>query len=185
MRKLAVVLPLLFAGCSANSHYSDPRLVSTINKTYEARDTCLAKNAVPYAGGDTDAANIARAVSLSCQSETDKLISVSNPTRDPAITAAIPSGHGIPGYRLCVEGPRPDPAVLDMLKTSAVTSVREERVKDESARAVAAKIALADLMIRKAGLIRTIRHEMHKQGIVYFNGLTEILEAIEHAKREG
>lgn len=47
-----------------------------------------------------------------------------------------------------------------------------------------AKIALADLMIRKAGLIRTIRHEMHKQGVVYFNGLTEILEAIDRAKKE-
>jgi hypothetical protein len=47
-----------------------------------------------------------------------------------------------------------------------------------------AKIALAELMIRKAGLIRTIRHEMHKQGVVYFNGLTEILDAIERAKKE-
>ena len=46
------------------------------------------------------------------------------------------------------------------------------------------KMDLANLMIRKAGLIRTIRHEMHKQGIVYFNGLTEILEAIERAKKE-
>lgn len=54
----------------------------------------------------------------------------------------------------------------------------------EGAKTADAKIALADLMIRKAGLIRTIRHEMHKQGIVYFNGLTEILEAIERAKRE-
>lgn len=57
-------------------------------------------------------------------------------------------------------------------------------MKNESAKQTDAKIALADLMIRKAGLIRTIRHEMHKQGIVYFNGLTEILEAIERAKRE-
>jgi hypothetical protein len=47
-----------------------------------------------------------------------------------------------------------------------------------------AKIALANLMIRKAGLIRTIRHEMHKQGIVYYTGLTEILDAIERAKKE-
>ena len=45
-----------------------------------------------------------------------------------------------------------------------------------------AKIALANLMIRKAGLIRTIRHEMHKQGVVYYVGLTEILEAIEFAR---
>ena len=47
-----------------------------------------------------------------------------------------------------------------------------------------AKIALANLMIRKAGLIRTIRHEMHKQGVVYYVGITEILEAIERAKKE-
>lgn len=47
-----------------------------------------------------------------------------------------------------------------------------------------AKIALANLMIRKAGLIRTIRHEMHKQGVVYSVGLSEILEAIERAKKE-
>ena len=47
-----------------------------------------------------------------------------------------------------------------------------------------AKIALANLMIRKAGLIRTVRHEMHKQGVVYSVGLTEILEAIERAKKD-
>jgi hypothetical protein len=47
-----------------------------------------------------------------------------------------------------------------------------------------AKMALANLMIRKAGLIRTIRHEMHKQGVVYSVGLSEILEAIERAKKE-
>ncbi|MGQ3301437.1 hypothetical protein [Reyranella sp.] len=47
-----------------------------------------------------------------------------------------------------------------------------------------AKIALANLMIRKAGLIRTVRHEMHKQGVVYYAGLTEILEAIERAKKD-
>jgi hypothetical protein len=47
-----------------------------------------------------------------------------------------------------------------------------------------AKMALANLMIRKAGLIRTIRHEMQKQGVVYWAGLTEILEAIERAKKQ-
>ena len=47
-----------------------------------------------------------------------------------------------------------------------------------------AKTALANLMIRKAGLIRTIRHEMAKQGVVFSAGLNEILEAIERAKKE-
>ena len=58
-------------------------------------------------------------------------------------------------------------------------TAREDEVSNEDAR-----IALANLMIRKAGLIRTIRHEMHKQGVVYFVGLSEILEAIERAKKE-
>jgi hypothetical protein len=57
-------------------------------------------------------------------------------------------------------------------------------VTNEEIKSGDAKIDLANLMIRKAGLIRTIRHEMHKQGIVYFVGLTEILEAIERAKKE-
>jgi hypothetical protein len=47
-----------------------------------------------------------------------------------------------------------------------------------------AKIELADLLIRKAGLIRTVRDELAKQGVVYWNGLTEILDAIEHARAD-
>jgi hypothetical protein len=43
---------------------------------------------------------------------------------------------------------------------------------------------LADLLIRKAGLIRTVRDELAKQGVVYWNGLTEILDAIERARLE-
>ena len=45
-----------------------------------------------------------------------------------------------------------------------------------------AKIELANLMIRKAGLIRTVRDELAKQGVVYWNGLSEILDAIERAR---
>jgi hypothetical protein len=47
-----------------------------------------------------------------------------------------------------------------------------------------AKIELANLLIRKAGLIRTVRDELAKQGVVYWNGLSEILDAIERARRE-
>lgn len=89
MRTTVVVFMLSLTACSANSHYSDPRLVASIDQSYRARDACLAKNAVPYVNGDGDATNIARAVGLSCQAETDKLISLSNPSRDPAINAAI------------------------------------------------------------------------------------------------
>lgn len=64
------------------------------------------------------------------------------------------------------------------LRTEEGVVTIESQTRDD------AKIALAELMIRKAGLIRTVRHEMHKQGVVYFNGLTEILDAIERAKKE-
>ncbi|MDP2331960.1 MAG: hypothetical protein Q8M19_14820 [Reyranella sp.] len=47
-----------------------------------------------------------------------------------------------------------------------------------------AKMDLANLLIRKAGLIRTVRDELAKQGVVYWNGLSEILDAIERARSE-
>lgn len=89
MRLLMVIPMLSIAACSVNSHYSDPRRVSRAKTQFEVRDACLAKNTVPYANGDSDASNIARAVSLSCKTETDKLIEISNPTGDPDVTAAI------------------------------------------------------------------------------------------------
>jgi hypothetical protein len=45
-----------------------------------------------------------------------------------------------------------------------------------------AKIELANLVIRKEGLIRTVRDELAKQGVVYWNGLSEILDAIDRAR---
>jgi hypothetical protein len=47
-----------------------------------------------------------------------------------------------------------------------------------------AKIELATLVIRKEGLIRTVRDELAKQGVVYWNGLSEILDAIERARAD-
>lgn len=89
MRYLVVALLLQLTACSANSHYSLPWRVTQINDLYEARDACLARHAVPYAANETSASEIARAVSLSCQAETDKLIASSNPGNDPEVTSAI------------------------------------------------------------------------------------------------
>jgi hypothetical protein len=47
-----------------------------------------------------------------------------------------------------------------------------------------AKIELANLVIRKEGLIRTVRDELAKQGVVYWNGLSEILDAIDRARTD-
>lgn len=89
MRAVVVLLALPIAACGASAHYSDGRLMSRINKQYEVRDACLATNAAPYISSDSNATSIGQTVSLSCQAETDKLISLSNPTNDPNITAAI------------------------------------------------------------------------------------------------
>jgi hypothetical protein len=88
------VLVLSLGACHSASvlkgaGYSDPRLSERIEKAYDARDACLARNAAPSVSGESDVANIARAVALSCMPETDKLIAVTNPFQDPQVTAAI------------------------------------------------------------------------------------------------
>jgi hypothetical protein len=46
------------------------------------------------------------------------------------------------------------------------------------------KIALANLMIRKAGLIRTSRDVLHDRNEAHHKDLTEILNAVERAYAE-
>jgi hypothetical protein len=65
-------------------------LANRIERAYEARDTCLAKNAVPSAAnGQTGVANVAQAVSLACMPETNQLIALINPHQDPRVTQQI------------------------------------------------------------------------------------------------
>lgn len=87
-------LALSLAACHSASvfkgaGYSDPRLSGRIERAYEARDACMARNAAPNVSGESDVATIARAVALSCMPETDRLIAVTNPFHDPQVTAAI------------------------------------------------------------------------------------------------
>jgi hypothetical protein len=92
---LALSLLTLFLGaCNSVSvfkgaGYSDPRLAGRIERAYEARDTCLAKNAVPSGGGEPGVASIAQAVSLACMPETNHLIALTNPHQDPRVTQQI------------------------------------------------------------------------------------------------
>ena len=92
---LAPSLLVLFLGaCNSPSvfkgaGYSDPRLAGRIDRAYEARDACLAKNAVPSGGGEAGVASVAGAVSLACLPETNKLIALTNPYQDPRVTQQI------------------------------------------------------------------------------------------------
>lgn len=87
-------LALSLAACSRDllfegNGYSNPRRVHQIKDLYAARDACLAKNAVPSDGRNSDAASIAKAVALSCAPETARLIAATNVDNDPKIADAI------------------------------------------------------------------------------------------------
>ena len=105
-------LSLSLGGCSADTMiqagYDNPRRMARIDREFEARDACLAKNAVPSDGAYSNAAAIAKSVALACKAETDRLIAVSNPTNDPKVTAAIvkDSDFRAMGYVLKARGAR-------------------------------------------------------------------------------
>lgn len=106
MRILIVVAMLSLAACSVNSQYSEPWTVRSVKQTYDARDACLAKHALPYIEGDSDATSIGRTISSNCQAETNALIASSNPHNDPIVTAAIrqDSDFRATGYVLKARG---------------------------------------------------------------------------------
>lgn len=94
MRVAMLLLPLLLAGCEQASAWkaggwTDPRLMHKINHAYEARDNCLSRHVVPSDANNSSAQAIAAAAALSCQSETNALIAISNPYGDPRVSAAI------------------------------------------------------------------------------------------------
>jgi len=88
------LLALLLGACNSVSVFkgaglSDPRLAGRIERAYEARDKCLAKNAVPSGGGEAGVSSVAEAVSLACLPETNQLIALTNPHQDPRVTQEI------------------------------------------------------------------------------------------------
>src|SRR5689334_5761976 len=60
-----------------------------IDRSYEARDTCLARHASADGTSSTDPITLAQAITVACQPETDKLISASDQTGDAKIAASI------------------------------------------------------------------------------------------------
>ena len=90
MRTAPVFLALLLSACAGAYHTSsDGRLQTRIDKSYEARDACLARNAAADVIGNADAGTIARAAALACAPETEKLVEVSNRDGDPRVANAI------------------------------------------------------------------------------------------------
>lgn len=89
MRRAFVLLVLLVTACEGSFiRPEDLGRKVEINKSYEARDTCLKHNAADGMAG-ADPAALASTAALACQHETDRLISAANPDRDSKVTASI------------------------------------------------------------------------------------------------
>lgn len=89
--RIVLVLVLLSLGACEGSFVragSLGRKVS-IDKSYEARDACLARNAAADGVSGEDPATLAHAVALSCSAETDQLIAASDVGGDAKVAASI------------------------------------------------------------------------------------------------
>ena len=91
MRTALICLVLLLSACADFTYTSpiDGRLTTKIDKSFAARDACLAKNASTGDIGSADPATAARAIAVACAPETEKLVDVSNRDGDPRVASAI------------------------------------------------------------------------------------------------
>ena len=90
MRYVLVLVVLLLAACEGSFVRSgDLGRKVNIDKSYEARDACLARNAAADGTMSLDAASVAQAVALACSPETDKLIAASDLSGDTKVANQI------------------------------------------------------------------------------------------------
>ena len=107
------VLAVSVTACSSGrdylfegNEYSNPIKVHAIKKLYEARDACLAKNAIAADGENSDVTAIAKSVAQACAPETDRLIAATNVDHDPKVAEAIRKDTDQKAAKLVVRAPR-------------------------------------------------------------------------------
>ena len=90
MRRTFVLLVLLVTACEGS--FVRPENLGRkveINKSYEARDTCLKQQAVADGTAGIDPATLAHAAALACERETNRLITAANTDGDSKVTLSI------------------------------------------------------------------------------------------------
>jgi hypothetical protein len=87
MRTALVFLVLLLSACGNTT--GDGRRTAKIDKSYVARDACLARNAAADDISNSDPATLAHAVALACAAETEQLVMAANRDGDAKAAAAI------------------------------------------------------------------------------------------------
>lgn len=90
MRFVLVFAVLLLGGCEGSFfQVSDLGRKTQIDRTYVARDSCLARNAAADGAMSEDAATLAHAIAMACAPETEKLVAASTADGDAKIALAI------------------------------------------------------------------------------------------------
>lgn len=90
MRRAFVLLVLLVTACEGSVFPAeDPARQVEIKKSYEARDTCLKRQAVAEGAGGTEPEALAHAATVACQGETERLIAAANTDGNSKVTASI------------------------------------------------------------------------------------------------
>jgi hypothetical protein len=90
MRILLVCAVLLLGACEGSFfQVGDLSRKFRIDKTYVARDSCLARNAAADGAMNEDAATLAHAVAMACAPETEKLVEASTADGDAKVALAI------------------------------------------------------------------------------------------------
>lgn len=90
MRRAFVLLVLLLTACEGSVFPAeDPGRQAEIKKSYEARDTCLKRQALADGTGGIDPETVAHTAALACHAETDKLIAAANTDANARVTESI------------------------------------------------------------------------------------------------
>lgn len=91
MRTVLVFAVLLLLGACEGSFFQvgDLDRKFKIEKTYVARDSCLARNAAADGATNEDAATLAHAIAMACAPETEKLVAASAVDGDAKVAVAI------------------------------------------------------------------------------------------------
>jgi hypothetical protein len=90
MRNVLLVLVLFLGACERSFiRVEDLGRKVQMEKAYEARDTCLARNAAADGTGAADPTTLAHAVAMACAAETAKLVQAVNTDGDAKVTLNV------------------------------------------------------------------------------------------------
>lgn len=90
MRTVVVILLLFLGACEGGFvRVGDLGRKVRVEKAYEARDTCLSRNATADGTSTADPATLAHAVAMACNNETEKLVEASAGADDAKIAINI------------------------------------------------------------------------------------------------